>query len=73
MGFIKIGDYGQDLRWRDIHMHTEHSFQKARDIKVEIMFCICWGTFNLSNHDYYEPIKIAVQYASEYQVNLVTL
>ena len=73
MGFIKIGDYGQDLRWRDIRMHTEHSVQKARDIKVEIMFPIWRGTFNLSNHDYHEPINITVQYASEYQVNLVTL
>ena len=72
MEFIKIGDYGQDLGWWDIYMHTEHSIQKTRDLKVEIMFPIRWGTFDLSNHDCYEPIKIAVQYASEYQVNLVT-
>ncbi len=42
------------------------------DLKAEIMFPIHWGTFNLSNHDWYEPINLAVQYASEDQVNLVT-
>ena len=51
MGFIKIGDYGEDLGWRDIHMHTEQSVQAAIDLKANIMFPIYWGTFNLSNHD----------------------
>ena len=72
MGFIKIGDYGEDLGWRDIHMHTEQSVQAAIDLKANIMFPIYWGTFNLSNHDWYEPINLAVQYAFEDQVNLVT-
>ena len=72
MGFIKIGDYGKDLGWRDIHMHPEQSVQAAIDLKANIMFPIHWGTFNLSNHDWYEPIDLAVQYASENQVNLVT-
>ena len=72
MGFIKIGDYGEDLGWRDIHMHTEQSVQAALDLRTKIMFPIHWGTFNLSNHDWYEPINLAVQYASEKKVSLVT-
>jgi L-ascorbate metabolism protein UlaG (beta-lactamase superfamily) len=72
IGFIKIGDYGEDLGWRDIHMHTEQSVQAAINLKANIMFPIHWGTFNLSNHDWYEPINLAVQYASEKKVPLVT-
>ena len=72
MSFIKIGDYGEDLGWRDIHMHTEQSVQAALDLRTKIMFPIHWGTFNLSNHDWYEPINLAVQYASEKKVSLVT-
>ena len=72
IGFIKIGDYGEDLGWRDIHMHTEQSVQAAIDLKANIMFPIHWGTFNLSNHDWYEPINLAVQYASKKKVSLVT-
>ena len=53
-------------------MHPEQSVQAAIDLKANIMFPIHWGTFNLSNHDWYEPIDLAVQYASENQVNLVT-
>ena len=53
-------------------MHTEQSVQAAIDLKANIMFPIHWGTFNLSNHDWYEPINLAVQYASKDQVNLVT-
>ena len=73
MGFIKIGDYREELEWRDIHMHTEQSVQAAIDLKTNIMFPIQWGTFNLSNHDCYETINLAVHYVSKDQVNLVTL
>ena len=62
IGFIKIGDNGEDLGWRDIHMHTEQSIPAAKDLKANIMFPIRWGTLNLSNHDWYEPINLAVQY-----------
>ena len=72
IGFIKIGDYGEDLGWRDIHMHTEQSVQAALDLRTKIMFPIHWGTFNLSNHDWYEPINLAIEYAFEKKVPLVT-
>ena len=54
-------------------MHTEQSVQAAIDLKTNIMFPIQWGTFNLSNHDCYETINLAVHYVSKDQVNLVTL
>lgn len=72
MGFIKIGDYGEDKGWRDIHMHTEYSVQAAKDVKANIMFPIHWGTFALSYHDWFEPINLAVRYAKAENVTLVT-
>jgi len=72
VGFIKIGDYGLDLGWRDIHMHPEKSVQAAKDIGAQLLFPIHWGTFNLSNHDWFEPINLAVEFARMENVPLVT-
>jgi L-ascorbate metabolism protein UlaG (beta-lactamase superfamily) len=72
IGFIKIGDYGLDPGWRDIHMHTEQSVQAAKDINAQVMFPIHWGTFNLSNHDWFEPINLAVEFSERDNVALVT-
>lgn len=72
MGFIKIGDYGLDLGWRDVHMHTSKSIQAAKDVNAQIMFPIHWGTFKLSNHDWFEPINLAVEYSQMNKVQLVT-
>ncbi|RNC80083.1 MAG: hypothetical protein ED557_13225 [Balneola sp.] len=72
ISFIKVGDYGEDLGWQDIHMPTERSVEAARDLNSKIMFPIHWGTFSLSYHDWFEPINLAVQYAREKEVVLVT-
>ncbi len=72
LAFIKVGDYGLDLGWQDIHMRPEKSVQAARDIGAKIMFPIHWGTFDLSNHDWFEPINLAVASAKEEGVTLVT-
>lgn len=72
IGLIKIGDYGLDPGWRDIHMYTEQSVQAAVDINAQLMFPIHWGTFDLSNHDWYEPINLAVQYSKAQNIPLVT-
>ncbi len=72
VSFIKIGDYGEDPGWRDIHMYTENSIEAAKDLNTVIMFPIHWGTFVLSYHDWFEPINLAVRYAEEKNVLLVT-
>ena len=72
ISFIKIGDYGIDEGWRDIHMITENSVNAARDLNTSLMFPIHWGTFQLSYHDWFEPINLAVMYAEERNVKLVT-
>lgn len=72
LSFIKIGDYGLDLGWQDIHMLPENSVQAHLDIKGSVMFPIHWGTFELSNHDWDEPIKRTRIAADEKPIRLVT-
>ena len=72
ISFIKIGDYGVDPGWRDIHMITERSLEAAKDLNSVMMFPIHWGTFSLSYHDWFEPINLAIKYAEEKSVPLVT-
>ena len=72
IAFIKIGDYGVDPAWRDVHMHPENSVQAHLDLKAEIMFPIHWGTFNLSFHDWFEPINLAVEFAAKRNIKLLT-
>lgn len=72
MGFIKVGDYGKDAGWRDIHMVTEKSVEAAKDLNAQVMFPIHWGTFSLSYHDWFEPINLAVRHALEKNVVLTT-
>ena len=72
IGFIKIGDYGLDLGWRDIHMYTEKSILAAKDINAQLTFPIHWGTFNLSNHNWFEPINLAVEFSRKESVDIVT-
>lgn len=72
LSLIKIGDYGKDLGWQDIHMLPEDSVQAHKDIGGKIMLPIHWGTFALSNHDWDEPIKRTIQAAEQKNVRLVT-
>ena len=53
-------------------MYTEKSVQAAKDVKAQLMFPIHWGTFDLSNHAWYEPVNLVVKHAQQENVNLVT-
>ena len=72
IAFIKIGDYGGGKGWKDIHMVPENSIQAHKDLGAKVLFPIHWGTFELSNHGWDEPIKRAVTAAKKKEVNLVT-
>ncbi len=72
IAFIKVGDYGDDAGWRDIHMHTEYSIKAAQDLNSALLFPIHWGTFALSYHDWFEPINLTVEYAEDAGINYVT-
>ncbi|MBL4672384.1 MAG: MBL fold metallo-hydrolase [Arenicella sp.] len=53
-------------------MHPEKSIQAHWDLNADVMFPIHWGTFALSFHDWFEPINLAVEYANQNGVKLVT-
>ena len=72
MSLIKVGDYGQDPAWEDIHMVPENSVQAHIDIGAKVMLPIHWGVFILSNHPWNESIERALKAAQEKQIKLVT-
>jgi L-ascorbate metabolism protein UlaG (beta-lactamase superfamily) len=72
IALIKIGDYGLDLGWQDIHMLPERSIQAHQELGASVLFPIHWGTFKLSNHDWDEPIERAVAAADKAGVTIVT-
>lgn len=72
LSFVKIGDYGADPGWEDIHMTPESSVQAHLDVGAKTMFPIHWGIFDLSYHAWDEPIERATETAQERGVDLVT-
>ncbi len=72
MSLIKIGDYGLDLGWQDIHMIPENSIQAHLDIGAKLMLPIHWGVFVLSNHPWNEPIERAIAAAQKRKIKLIT-
>ena len=72
MTFIKIGGYGLDLGWQDIHMIPERSIDAHIDVQGQVLFPIHWGTFQLSNHDWDEPINRAVFASESAGISMVT-
>ena len=69
---IKVGDYGKDLGWQDIHMIPENSIKAHLDLQGRTLLPIHWGTFVLSNHDWDEPIERTWTAAKENDVDLMT-
>ncbi|MBD3671208.1 MAG: MBL fold metallo-hydrolase [Gammaproteobacteria bacterium] len=72
MSLIKVGDYGLDLGWQDIHMIPENSVQAHLDIGAKVMMPIHWGVFELSNHAWDEPIERTLTAADAANIRLVT-
>lgn len=82
-GFKRIGDrYGPfDLTlvetgayseaWTEIHMYPEQSVQAHIDLRGKVMFPIHNSTFDLSLHDWQEPIRRAIAFAEKNGVELV--
>lgn len=83
-GFKEIGDkYGPfDLTmietgaynslWADIHMFPEQSVQAHIDLQGEVMMPIHNSTFDLSLHDWQEPLEKAFQLSEERNVTLAS-
>lgn len=67
---IETGAY-HDL-WSDIHMLPEQSLQAHIDLKGKVMMPIHNGTFDLSLHDWFEPLESIYSLALENDVQLAT-
>ena len=68
--FIDSGQY--DERWREVHNMPEEAVQAAIDLKAKKMIPIHWAMFELSLHDWDEPIKRSQQAAKELGMELLT-
>ncbi len=68
MTFIECGAY--DKSWETIHMFPEQTVQAHIDLKGKILHPIHWGTFNLAQHPWYEPMDRLLARATETEVQL---
>lgn len=68
--FMENGQY--NMRWKDIHMTPEESVQAFLDVRGGELLPVHWGAFNLSIHDWWEPIERAVAAAGRQGVSLRT-
>jgi L-ascorbate metabolism protein UlaG (beta-lactamase superfamily) len=65
---LEIGAYGKN--WPDIHMGPDHASNAHLALKGKLMMPIHWGTFNLSLHNWYEPIEKLVNYSHQKHIGL---
>ncbi len=55
MAFIEDGAYNK--RWQQVHMLPEQSAQAGIDVRAKIILPIHWGKFDLSTHEWTEPVR----------------
>ncbi len=67
---IETGAYNE--LWSDIHMFPEQSVQAHIDVQGKVMMPIHNSTFDLSMHDWNEPMQRALDISEERGVTLVS-
>lgn len=67
---IETGAYNS--LWSKIHMFPEQSVQAHLDLKGKVMLPIHNSTFDLSMHDWYEPMEQAWQISQEKGVSMIS-
>ncbi len=70
IAMVETGAYNE--LWSDIHMMPEHSLQAHLDLRGKVMMPIHNGTFDLSLHDWFEPLERIQALAKEHNVQLLT-
>ncbi len=55
IAFIEDGAYNKS--WQHVHMLPEQSAQASIDIQTKVVLPIHWGKFDLSTHQWQEPVK----------------
>lgn len=70
IAFIEDGAYNK--AWSQIHMYPEESVQASIDLKAEVYVPIHWGKFDLSMHQWTDPIERATKAAQQRDVDVAT-
>ncbi len=69
LAILECGQY--NLYWKYIHMMPEEVVQAGIDLKAKKILPVHWGKFDLSLHDWDEPIKRVVAEAAKRNVPLI--
>jgi L-ascorbate metabolism protein UlaG (beta-lactamase superfamily) len=67
---MENGQYS--MYWPYSHVTPEEGVQAHLDLRGKIMMPIHWGSFDLSIHDWWEPIERVVKAAETQKVKLLT-
>lgn len=70
IAFIENGQYNLD--WKPMHMMPEESAQAYFDLRAKAFMPIHWCMFNMSVHNWYDPINAISKIAKERGIRLVT-
>ncbi|KJZ12562.1 hydrolase [Marinomonas sp. S3726] len=70
LSMVETGAYNK--LWKNIHMHPSESMQAHLDLNAKAMMPVHNGTFDLSLHDWYEPLESILNLAQENKVRLIT-
>lgn len=68
--FLENGAYNK--AWPTVHQMPEEAVQASIDLRAQAMLAIHWGMFDLSIHDWFEPILRVTAAAQENGVSVLT-
>ncbi|NRA66122.1 MAG: MBL fold metallo-hydrolase [Pseudobacteriovorax sp.] len=67
---MENGAYNEN--WSDVHLFPEQSVQASLEVQAKAMIPVHWGMYDLALHDWFEPIKRAVQHGDKIGANVLT-
>lgn len=70
IAFIENGAY--NVRWADVHLFPEEGVQVGFDVKATYSIPIHWGKFNLSFHNWKEPIERFTNESVKQNLKIIT-
>lgn len=70
LAFVENGQYNK--MWHEVHLLPRETAQAFLDLQGKKMVPIHWGMFELSLHDWYEPVELSEKYSIEHKFDLLT-
>lgn len=68
LAFLENGQYNRF--WRNIHTFPDELPQIMNDLQAEMIFPIHWSKFNLSDHEWNEPVRALLAMNPKFQVTI---